>query len=149
MITIEELTKLERIYNDWNSRELTDEEQKYNKNFPYIFAQAIQCDFDPETQSKIALNLHVALDGFYDKYYVVVNEENGEEKYLTFHTEFTNDINKAAICVNETTAFFLIDDYKEQKYFNHEISKEEWDDSSCNFGLKIVPVKRIVSYERL
>ena len=149
MITIKELTELERIYNDWDSRKLTDKERNYNKNFPYIFAQAIRCDFDPETQLKIALNLYNSLDDFYENYYIAVNEDGDKAKYLTFYAEPTNDIGKAAICANETTAFFLIDSYKEEKYWNHEISKEEWDDHNCNFGFKIAPIKRVVSYERI
>lgn len=149
MVTIKELTKLKKIYDDWESRELTDEERSYNNNFPYVFAQAIQCDFDPEIQSKIALNLYNSLDDFYENYYIAVNEDCDETRYLTFYAELTNDISKAAICANETTAFFLIDSYKEEKYWNHEISKEEWDDHNCNFGFKIAPIKRVVSYERL
>ena len=149
MVTIEELTKHKKICDNWKSRELTVEERNYIESFPYVFAQAIQCDFDPEIQSTLAVSLLKALDDCYNTYYVAVNEDGDEAKYLTFYTELTNDINKAAICINEATAFFLIDDYKEDKYWNNEISKEEWDDHSCNFGFKIAPVKRVISYERI
>lgn len=147
MVTSKELTEYERIHDDWKWRDLTKEEQNYVDNFPHIFAQAIQCDFEPETQLRIAEHLY---NGMLDnKYYIVVKEDDDEIKYLTFYEEFTNDINKAAFCVNETTAFFLIDGYKETKYWNHEITKEEWDDHNCDFGLKIVPIKKVVSYERI
>ena len=146
MITIEELTKLKRIWDDWKWREPTDEELKYSKNFPDIFAQAIQLNFDPEFQSRIALNLYNDLN---NNYYMVANEDGDETKYLTFYAEPTNDICEAAVCVNQTTAFFLIDDYKETKYCNHEIGQEELYDHDCDFGFKIVPVRRVISYERL
>lgn len=149
MVTIEELTKYKKILDDWKSRELTKEEQGYIDDFRFIFTQAIQCDFDPDYQSEIASLLYGSLDTCYNHYYIVVNEDEDEVKYLNFYAEPTNDINKAAICISESTAFFLIDDYKEDKYWNNEISKEEWDDHSCNLGFKIVPVKRVVSYERI
>lgn len=149
MVTTKELAEYEKICNDSKTRDLTEDEQKYVDNFPHIFAQAIQCDFDPDYQSEIALNLCNWLDDFYGNYFIAVNEDDDEIKYLTFHAELTNDISKAAICVNEITAFFLIDSYKEEKYWNHEISKEEWDNNNCNFGFKIAPVKRVVSYERI
>lgn len=146
MVTHEEIEKYEKILDDWSSRELTSEERKYINDFPFIFAQSIACDFDPEIQLRIVLNLDNSLE---DRFYVAVNEDDDEAKYLNFYAEPTNDINKAAICINESTAFFLIDDYKENKYWNNEISKEEWDDHNCNFGFKIATVKRVISYERI
>ena len=147
MITSKELTKLETIQDDWKWRDLTEEEQNYVDNFPHIFAQAIQCDFEPETQFRIAAHLYNGM--LKNEYYIVAKEDDNETKYLTFDEEFTDDINKAAFCVDETTAFFLIDGYKETIYWNNEITKEEWDDHSYDFGLKIVPVKKVVSYERV
>ena len=112
--------------------------------------QVVGPSMSPTLESKDILVLNKIHYKLFDiKRFDIISFEYDETKYLTFYEEFTNDINKAAFCVNETTAFFLIDGYKETKYWNHEITKEEWDDHNCDFGLKIVPIKKVVSYERI
>lgn len=89
--------------------------------------------------------------------YIVVKEENDKTVYLTMdytsdediHVAtgyaFTENIHTATKAINKTTAECLIDAYKEAKWWNKEISTEEYKDKNCNFGMKIMPLK--ITYE--
>lgn len=75
MRTRKEIDKIEKIWNDWDSRDLTEEEQNYLDNFNYIFAEAILCDFNPDRCKQIINHLSKMLDGgcdFLDEYVKVV-----------------------------------------------------------------------------
>ena len=74
-------------------------------------------------------------------YYIVVKEENNKTMYLTTNDTFTEDIYESAKAINKVTALALIDAYKETKYFNKEISKEDYENSDYNLGLKIIPLR--------
>lgn len=71
MVTRGEINKIEKIWDDLKSRDLTEEEQNYKDNFPYTFAQAILCDFCPDTCKQVINHLSEMLDGgldFLDEY---------------------------------------------------------------------------------
>lgn len=77
--------------------------------------------------------------------YIVVKKENDKTMYLTTDDTFTEDIRAAAKAVNKVTAKCLIDAYKETKWWNKEISTEEYKDKNYNFGMNILPLK--ITYE--
>lgn len=66
MVTDKEINKLKKIWDDWESRDLTDDERDYQDNFPYIFTQAMLCDFNPDWCKQIVNHLSKALDDSYD-----------------------------------------------------------------------------------
>lgn len=66
MVTREEINKIEKIWDDWKSRDLTEEEQNYVDNFSYIFAQAMLCDFYPDLCKQIINHLSEMLDDGHD-----------------------------------------------------------------------------------
>lgn len=74
MVTRKEIEKIEKIWNDWDSRDLTEEEQNYKDNFPYIFAQAMHADFYPDLCKQIINHLSKRLkdDDWFDDYVKVV-----------------------------------------------------------------------------
>ena len=74
MVTKKEIEKIEKIWNDWDSRELTEEEQNYKDNFPYIFAEAMMADFYPDLNKQIINHLSKRLsdDNVFDDYVKVV-----------------------------------------------------------------------------
>lgn len=77
--------------------------------------------------------------------YIVVKEEDDKIMYLTETDTFIDDIGGAVKSANRITANFLIGAYKESKWWNDEITDEEYRDENCTFEMKVVPLK--ITYE--
>ena len=82
-----------------------------------------------------------------NNYYIVIKEENNKTMYLTTEDTLTDNIRDVAKAVNRTTAYYLIDAYKDTKYWSREITKEECEDNEYTLGLKVVPLKITYEYE--
>lgn len=73
MRTRKEIDRIEEIWNNWN-RDLTEEEQDYLDNFGRIFAEALICDFNPDSCKQIINHLSKIVNrcDFLDEYVKVV-----------------------------------------------------------------------------